>query len=266
MDDERRAWNRAWDDATVEAEFGTLSYPWVQPSLHFIERHVVEGAPVLEAGCGPGRLVYWLGELGHDVVGIDCSLSAVAKAHSALPQSRLALADVRLLPFGASAFGTCLSLGVIEHFPEGPDACLAEMHRVLQAQGVLILSVPHLHLLARVDRPLKAAYRVLRHIPAPEGTTEPRGRYYRLAELTKALARNRYEVVEVMPSGHAYSLHSFCGLFRRRGAYHDPTPMAVRLGRIMARVVPWSSAFSIFVAARKRTNAGQGRPIDAPGH
>ncbi len=264
MADDRSGWDRAWTDTTIDDEVGTLSYGWIQPSLEFIQRHLVGGAPVLEAGCGLGRFIYWLGEEGYDAVGIDCSLAALAKARSAFPHARLALADVRQLPFGASTFGTCLSFGVIEHYSEAPDVCLAEMHRVLQPEGVLVLSVPHLHLLARIDPPLKAAYRALRRMPAPEAAPEPPGYYWRLADLTDALARNRYEVLEVMPFGHAYSLHSFCGLFRRRGAYHDVTPLAARLGRVMARVVPWSGAFFAFVAARKSSVAPQGGPADAP--
>jgi len=254
MHDERGSWDSAWADATFEDEIGTLSYEWVQPALAFIAPHLVPNASILEAGCGPGRFLYWLREQGYRAVGVDCSLAALAKGRRYSADFRLALADVCSLPFRAEAFGTCLSFGVIEHLPDGPDECLAEMRRVLAPGGVLIISVPHRNLLAVADPPLKRVYRALRRIPVA-GPLEPPGRHLPAGELTAALARAGFEILETMPFGHAYSLHSFCGWFRRRGAYHDVTPLAAKLGRLLSRLAPWSTASTVFAAARKPTSA-----------
>ncbi len=244
-------WSQAWDEVTVENEIATLSYPWAQSGLRFLSRHLVSGAPVLEAGCGPGRLLHWLREQGYQAVGVDCSLTALAKARAYSPTFRTVQADVQHLPFRAASFGTCLSLGVVEHFPEGPDDCLVEMRRVLRPGGVLVISVPHLNWLARIDPPLKVAYRWLRRVRLPTVEGEPPGRYYRLPELVEALRRNSFEVLETMPASHAYALHSFSGLFRRRGAYHDVTALGRHLGWAAERVLPWALAFTAFAAARK---------------
>lgn len=52
--DERDGWNRAWAEASVEAEVATLRYDWVQPFVAFVAKHLRPGARVLEAGCGRG--------------------------------------------------------------------------------------------------------------------------------------------------------------------------------------------------------------------
>src|SRR5207249_11956885 len=49
----------------------------------------------------------------------------------------LALAD--------GALSGYISLGVIEHDPDGPDALLVEAHRVLAPGGVLVVSVPYVN-------------------------------------------------------------------------------------------------------------------------
>jgi len=252
MGNEHDSWDGAWADISVEDEIGTLSYGWVQPYLAFLARHLVPDAPVLEAGCGPGRFLYWLRERGYRAVGVDRSLAALTAAHRYSADFALALADARRLPFRTAAFGTCLSFGVVEHFPEGPDECLAEMGRVLQPGGVLIIGVPQVNVFATIAPPLKAVYRKLRRIPPPPADLEPPGRCYRARELVDALTRNRFEVIEVFPFGHAYSLHSFCGWFRKRGSHHDITPLGVRLGRALARIAPWATAFYVSMAARRR--------------
>jgi SAM-dependent methyltransferase len=52
--------------------------------------------------------------------------------------------DAQMLPFAPSSVDTVLLLDVLEHLPR-PDACIAEMYRVLQPNGKLILQVPFLY-------------------------------------------------------------------------------------------------------------------------
>ena len=250
--DEGQAWDRAWDRSTVEGELATLDYEWVQPSLRFVADYLAPGALVLEAGCGPGRFMYWLGAQGHQVVGLDVSAGALGMVREHSPGSRLVLGDARRLPFRSGAFDACLSFGVLEHFAEGPDAALAEAHRILAPGGVLVLSVPHTNLFAVLDPPLKRAYRGLRRLPAPTlEELEPPGRHQTRAEVLAALRRSAFEILAVRPMQHAYALHSFCGFFRKAGAYHDVTALGCRLGALLARIAPWSTAPTVFVAARK---------------
>jgi SAM-dependent methyltransferase len=251
---ERDGWDRAWSQATIDDELGTLAYSWVRPALEFVARHAPVGSRVLEAGCGLGRFVHWLAEQGRFPVGLDISGEGLRAMRRRWPDYTIVQADVRRLPFRDGAFDACLSFGVIEHFTKGSQVCLAEMRRVLTPEGVLVLSVPHLSILDRLRPGLHRAYRAVRRVRGV-GPAEPPGRPYRLGELKGALDGSGFAAIEAMPFGHAYAFHSLCRCFRRQGSYHDITPLGLRLGRVMERVAPWAGASTLFVAAVKCPSA-----------
>ena len=66
--------------------------------------------PVLELGCGTGRIALPLGRAGAHVVGIDRSEAMLARARQRIRRARLqrrvqlVRGDIRMLPFGASQF------------------------------------------------------------------------------------------------------------------------------------------------------------------
>jgi len=97
---------------------------------------------VLDAGCGTGGGLTWLGETLHPgrLVGIDIAWEAVRIAWSR-PGALLAQASLLLLPFPAQTFDLVLCQDVLQHLPtEDADArALAEMYRVLRPGGVLLL-------------------------------------------------------------------------------------------------------------------------------
>lgn len=111
------------------------------PLTDLIERNLPTTGRVLEAGCGLGQYVLLLRERGRVAVGADWSLEALrAVARAGAPVSVM---DLRTLGIATGAVTAYLSLGVVEHDPEGPDAILREAARVLPAGGRLLLSVPY---------------------------------------------------------------------------------------------------------------------------
>ena len=85
-----------------------------------------------------------LRERGWRVTGVDWSLEALAACRRAAP-APLALMELRDLAIADGALSGYISLGVIEHDPDGPDAILVEAHRVLAPGGVLVVSVPYVN-------------------------------------------------------------------------------------------------------------------------
>jgi len=111
------------------------------PLTDLIERNLPTTGRVLEAGCGLGQYVLLLRERGRVAVGADWSLEALrAGARAGAPVSVM---DLRSLGIATGAVTAYLSLGVVEHDPEGPDAILREAARVVPAGGRLLLSVPY---------------------------------------------------------------------------------------------------------------------------
>ena len=103
------------------------------------------GARVLEAGCGVGQYVVLLRRRGHRAVGVDWGVDPLRAGRAWTPGTPLSAMDLRQLGFRAGAFDAYVSLGVVEHDPNGPDAILREAHRVLRPGGTLVLSVPYVN-------------------------------------------------------------------------------------------------------------------------
>jgi SAM-dependent methyltransferase len=98
---------------------------------------------ILEAGCGNGLWVSRLQENGYDCIGLDFAVDALRRTHEVKKTLPLIGGDLTRLPFGDEAFSGYLSIGVIEHFRNGPQSLLKEAKRVLKKGGILCISVPY---------------------------------------------------------------------------------------------------------------------------
>ena len=163
------------------------------PLTELIERHLPAGGRLLEAGCGLGQYVLLLRERGRAAVGADWSLEALrAGARLGAP---LAVMDLRALAVVTGGIAAYLSLGVVEHDPEGPDAILREAARVVPAGGALLLSVPYWNGVRRLATPY------LRR--QARRTREAGGQFYQYAftrrELGRRLAAHGFAVTGFHP-------------------------------------------------------------------
>jgi SAM-dependent methyltransferase len=69
---------------------------------------------VLDVGCGPGFLMYFLSELGLDVRGVDFSAHSRSLAPPEV-RERIEIGDVADLPLGGRAFDLVICREVLEH-------------------------------------------------------------------------------------------------------------------------------------------------------
>jgi SAM-dependent methyltransferase len=180
------------------------------PLTALIERHLPAAGRVLEAGCGLGQYVLLLRERGHAAVGADWSLEALRSAARA--GAPVSVMDLRALAVATGAVAAYLSLGVVEHDPDGPDAILAEAARVLPPGGSLLLSVPYWNGVRRLGAPyLRRQARL---------TRAAGGQFYQYAftrgELGRRLAAHGFAVQEFHPYDPARILRK--ALRRLRGA------------------------------------------------
>lgn len=97
------------------------------------------GDRVLDAGCGTGRMLGPLQELGLRAVGIDLSPAMLAEARSAMPGAELHVADLAELPFDdASSDGVVAWYSLIHHDVSSLHDALAELARVTRDDGRLL--------------------------------------------------------------------------------------------------------------------------------
>ncbi|MGH8996674.1 MAG: class I SAM-dependent methyltransferase [Acidimicrobiales bacterium] len=97
----------------------------------------------LDAGCGEGRVGRDLATLGHRILGLDGS-PTMARAASDHPESGgpCAIADAAQLPVGDATADLVVSFMALQDVDAMDDA-VAEMARVLEPGGRLILAITH---------------------------------------------------------------------------------------------------------------------------
>lgn len=119
------------------------------------------GSPVLEVGCGTGRVVVPLAQAGFRVVGMDVAAQMLRRAREKVIAAgvarsvHLVQADVREAPL-AGAFGLIiLAANTFLHHasPEEQLAVLKALHRQLRPGGLVVIDVfnPDLRMLLEAD-------------------------------------------------------------------------------------------------------------------
>lgn len=125
-----------------------LSWDTIRQPLHRImvreRRRALMGRPpgrTLDVGCGNGDSLADLRKLGWDVYGTDLSAAAVALVRSkGITVHQGDLASAR---FPDGFFDVVTLWHVLEHLPE-PREELAEIRRILRADGLLVVEVPNI--------------------------------------------------------------------------------------------------------------------------
>lgn len=97
--------------------------------------------PVLDAGCGPGRITAHLHGLGLDVSGVDLSPGMVAVARRDHPGLRFEVGELGGLDVADGALGGVVAWYSVIHTPPAElPRVLAELARVLAPGGLLLLA------------------------------------------------------------------------------------------------------------------------------
>jgi SAM-dependent methyltransferase len=136
----RRGLRKVFEPGMVTTE-RVVEYPFVFQNLSGVR------GPVLDVGCCHSRMPLALAARGFRVVGID-----VARYPYTHPGMQAVQCDVMRMPFAGRSFDAVLAISVIEHIgighyqdpsdARGDQAAMAELARVLKADGRLLLSVP----------------------------------------------------------------------------------------------------------------------------
>jgi ubiquinone/menaquinone biosynthesis C-methylase UbiE len=140
----RVAYNR-WHQlrAVEESAQADVLYPWHRTVARLLPN--LNGATVLEIGCGRGDFSLWLARTYPlaAITGIDYSESAINVALDKLSHHNLSVCflvdDAENLGFAAETFDYVISCECLEHVPY-PERMVREMARVLKPGGTFILT------------------------------------------------------------------------------------------------------------------------------
>ena len=186
-------WREYWDPAKVRDLVARGRSGDLDEFESLITRYAPKELPVLEAGCGPAHLVAALLARGYRATGIDYEPEVVRFANATLPEAEVKQGNVLSLAHRSDTIGCYLSVGVVEHFIDGPSSALREARRVLHPNGVALISVPYLN-------PSRA--RLLRMLPARNEASDGLSfhqYYFSTEEFGAELRRAKLEVIEYWP-------------------------------------------------------------------
>jgi SAM-dependent methyltransferase len=163
----------------------------------FVEAATAAGSPVLEVGCGTGRVLIPTARAGVDIVGLDLSPHMLAVCRQRLQEEpeagrgrvRLVEADMRDFDLGSRFTLATIPFRPFQHLLTVEDqlSCLGCIHRHLIDDGVLILDLFNPSLDWLVNKPIGEELD-----EEPEFVT-PDGR--RVVRRHKTVARNRFTQV-----------------------------------------------------------------------
>ncbi len=231
----------------------------------------------LDFGCGDGRFLATLRSKGIPrLVGVDGCEDAVRRAREQLPGLEIVhIRSVAPLPFSDGAFSSISLMDVLEHVDQ-QDVLLAELRRILQDDGTLIVTVPGQHMFSFLDMGnlkfrfprLHRWYYCRRHSPQeyerryvanPDGligdvAAQKRWHeHFSRRKLEHLLHHKGFSVVQFDGAGFFVRLLKVAEmLFNRIG----PLDRLVR--KMMTWDARWFESANLFCVARKRTRTRQG--------
>jgi SAM-dependent methyltransferase len=169
----------------------------------FVDAAKEAGSPVLEVGCGTGRVLIPTARAGLDIVGLDLSPHMLAvcrqrlQDESAAVQSRAQLvqADMRTFELGRTFTLATVPFRPFQHLTTVEDqlSCLASIRRHLNDRGALILDMFNPSLDALANQPLGEEFAEEPEFSMPDGRRVTR-RHKTVAQ-DRFSQTNHYELV-----------------------------------------------------------------------
>jgi len=192
----KKATETYWADVFDKTMFEKSIPRYDDPRFILSKNYLLRNIRILEGGCGNGGWVYFLHELGYDVVGLDYAEKVIRRLHIEILNRKignlsLIIGDITHLCFKNKSFDIYLSLGVVEHFEEGPIDSLRECNRVLKMEGVLLLQVPYYNLIRR--------FKYLKNIKIEDSGQEFYQYAFTKREIKNYLEKTGFEIIMLTP-------------------------------------------------------------------
>src|SRR3989344_4724976 len=132
-------WDSYWKKTNYQREMELCKSDGLLP---IFDQYLNKRQAIVEAGCGAGKWVIYLGKKGYQIIGVDNNLLGLKKLKEYYPAAKARYGDVRKMPFSKNSVDVYISLGVVEHFESGPMPALKDAFRVVRPGGLALVEVP----------------------------------------------------------------------------------------------------------------------------
>jgi SAM-dependent methyltransferase len=199
-----------YDSESIRGHTFETAPPGERERMELVMERLPRGRPILDAGCGEGRLTNELARRGFDVTGADISPRALRAVEATTVE-----ASAHDLPFADRAFDTVVACALLEHLPAGVfEQSLSEIARVA-ARRIIVTGPNDEDLVMQQTRcrGCETTFSAARHTRAlrPDAIAFPE---FRLAEslLTGQRIRYRSRTVQrlAVMCGHVSQQESVC--------------------------------------------------------
>lgn len=130
-------WTKRWADIPADLPMTNNN---VYPLKYAQETVLANDGPILEAGCGAGRIVRYYHNLGYDILGMDFIEVAINKLRDADPSLKVEVGDILNLHYKDESFKYLLAFGLYHNLEYGLEKSIAESYRVLKHGGKICAS------------------------------------------------------------------------------------------------------------------------------
>ena len=147
-------WDTYWRQTSIQKELDLIKSDGLGPVF---KKYLKKNGLNIEAGCGLGKWVIGLKNQGYNIIGLDTYVKGLQTLKKFDSKLLLQAADVAELSLKDNSIDAYISLGVVEHFEQGPQKPLQEAYRVTKKNGIALIEVPF-------DSPLRQLTRTLYRI------------------------------------------------------------------------------------------------------
>ncbi len=274
-------WDNMWSTRTVKQELEAIEME-TAPRLMFL-KYLDKSNKIIDAGCGFGKWVIFLNTRGYSIIGVDNSDLAIEILKSFNQSLQVETGDVLNLRYPDNYFDAYISMGVVEHFEDGPLLALQEAHRVLKPNGLIFLSTPTVNIIRKiiiqpvlniVNRLYYLFNRIKNVLENQRETSQFKSKKsnkkikpikyfhfveyrFTINELQSFLKQSKFEVVETLPhdfhgsKNHAIGLGvDFPFLKARKSINFKMNFIGKVLSRLLDNISPWIACASVLCVGR----------------